>query len=332
MKLLKIIFVIIVLLITMITSNRYKNKHKLKYKLKNKDRPKKHKTRLITPGLDYEDEAMSDRDRDENGKYIKEQEEPEKSYEEKEEALNIDHRDHDFANIEDTSVHMTDWLTISSPTFRNQKKFPILETLEDGQQEISVHVPTFQRLNFFNFKLLPEEQRPPRKNIFHHPKNITLLRNNEELLKQEYFERKKDFFWFWFRASGRYMYYSSNPKILNQLGTFNLKNIAMARGVVSNVKCFEFQEKVSGSLYRVCALNEKTKLKWLCWLQDYIKAENKDGKCSHGAAKLPEYTEKEIIQPLMLIPRPSRSCNERWNYAQNGRDWECKCADGNIKF
>ena len=88
MKLLKIIFVIIVLLITMITSNRYKNKHKLKYKLKNKDRPKKHKTRLITPGLDYEDEAMSDRVRDENGKYIKEQEEPEKSYEEKEEALN----------------------------------------------------------------------------------------------------------------------------------------------------------------------------------------------------------------------------------------------------
>jgi carbonic anhydrase len=31
---------------------------------------------------------------------------------------------------------------------------------------------------------------------------------------------------------------------------------------------------------------------------------------------------------MILIPRPSRHCNEKWNYQKLGNDWECECAEG----
>ena len=31
---------------------------------------------------------------------------------------------------------------------------------------------------------------------------------------------------------------------------------------------------------------------------------------------------------MVLIPRPSRQCNEKWNYQNFGADWECECAEG----
>lgn len=35
-----------------------------------------------------------------------------------------------------------------------------------------------------------------------------------------------------------------------------------------------------------------------------------------------------MIQPYILIPLPSKRCNERWNYQQKGHDWECDCVEG----
>lgn len=31
---------------------------------------------------------------------------------------------------------------------------------------------------------------------------------------------------------------------------------------------------------------------------------------------------------MVLIPRASRHCNEKWNYQKYGADWECECAEG----
>lgn len=39
--------------------------------------------------------------------------------------------------------------------------------------------------------------------------------------------------------------------------------------------------------------------------------------------------EKQIVRkPVILIPLPSKSCNENWNYDDHGANWECKCAEG----
>ncbi len=36
----------------------------------------------------------------------------------------------------------------------------------------------------------------------------------------------------------------------------------------------------------------------------------------------------EIINPIIIIPRPSPYCNEKWNYKNFGDDWECDCKEG----
>lgn len=39
-------------------------------------------------------------------------------------------------------------------------------------------------------------------------------------------------------------------------------------------------------------------------------------------------TVTNITQPLIIIPTSTPQCNEKWNYAQKGEDWECQCAEG----
>jgi carbonic anhydrase len=36
----------------------------------------------------------------------------------------------------------------------------------------------------------------------------------------------------------------------------------------------------------------------------------------------------EITQPIVIIPLPSKVCNQDYNWKKNGRDWECECAEG----
>ncbi len=233
-------------------------------------------------------------------------------------------------------IVLQDWLTISSPSFRNQKKFPILKTQEDGLQEVGITQSSFQRINFFNFALLPEKYRPPQLNIFHKKKlKAKLTPQQEELLKKkrtkiENDDSKKDFFWFWFRTSYRYTYYSSNPTMLNQLGSINLRNLNFARNVPKSQYCFELGE-LTGDVYRICAINTPTKAKWLCFYQRYLKSKNIDVLCGGGAGKLQKFKERTIVQPVMLIPLPSKKCNEKWTYLKHGRDWECKCIEGKFK-
>ena len=83
-------------------------------------------------------------------------------------------------------------------------------------------------------------------------------------------------------------------------------------------------------MYNICAIDEKTEVKWLCFIQKSIKASNLDLRCPGADKKTRglKYREKVIIQPLMLIPTPSKTCNDKWNYHENGRDWECKCKEG----
>jgi len=208
----------------------------------------------------------------------------------------------------DIEVKLMDWLTISSQDFRNQKKFPVIVTQEDGQQEISVARDHFQRLNFYNFKLLPKELQPPQVNIFE--KNS-----------------KKDYFWFWFRASDRYMYYSATPQTLNQLGAFSLATIRAPIEIATSKYCFDVEER-SGSVFRICGINKETKAKWFCHIQRVKKISPLHAMCGGGMDK-PNYVQKTIIQPVLLIPTPSKTCNEKWSFQNNGKDWDCTCKDGN---
>jgi hypothetical protein len=224
-----------------------------------------------------------------------------------------------------TEVSLSDWLTISSPSFKNQKKFPIL-AVEEEQYDISTMTPNFQRLNFFNFSLLPQSKRPPHVNIFSQTKNdeISNLKNSDS-------ESKREYFWFWFRASNKYVYYSSNPTYINQLGTFDIQKIGMVRGLPGNSQyCFEISD-ANNDVYKLCALTREVQRKWLCFIQKAKKLKSLDPICNGGTAEITQKVkEKTIIQPLMIIPLPSKNCNDDWNYDKRGKNWECKCSEGNI--
>jgi hypothetical protein len=38
-----------------------------------------------------------------------------------------------------------------------------------------------------------------------------------------------------------------------------------------------------------------------------------------------------IEQPIIIIPIPSPTCNEKWSYLNHGSDWECSCKEGKIQ-
>ena len=53
-----------------------------------------------------------------------------------------------------------------------------------------------------------------------------------------------------------------------------------------------------------------------------------DDLCLHKVANEPTVIERTITQPIILIPLPSRMCNENWDYVRHGVNWECECAEG----
>jgi len=36
----------------------------------------------------------------------------------------------------------------------------------------------------------------------------------------------------------------------------------------------------------------------------------------------------EFARNILYSIRPSKSCNENWEYTLKGEDWECKCSEG----
>jgi len=49
----------------------------------------------------------------------------------------------------------------------------------------------------------------------------------------------------------------------------------------------------------------------------------------NGEEEDPVVEIKETVnQPIILIPLPSPFCNYKFNYKENGDDWNCKCEEG----
>ena len=71
------------------------------------------------------------------------------------------------------------------------------------------------------------------------------------------------------------------------------------------------------------------KIKWYCYLQKAAKINPLDRICGVDSNFL-NFVTKTVIQPILIIPQPSRECNVKWDYRSHGKDWECKCNDGKL--
>jgi carbonic anhydrase len=191
------------------------------------------------------------------------------------------------------------WVAISSTSFRNKRKFPPI-VLPDGK-EVMIKVDTeYFRLNdLFIEDKKTDPSSPP-------------------------WER-----FFYFRLSGAHIYYSMTKNDVNIVGTVALDNLnKISKDEDSTRFCFWIDE-AERSEWKLCTQTYEERLKWMCAINKLIQVV--DGECTQGykaVSKLATVIEEKRVTPIILIPLPSKPCNDGWDYTQKGSDWECICKEG----
>jgi len=195
---------------------------------------------------------------------------------------------------------LEDWLMISSPLFQDLKVFPLV-TLPSGIKA-KIHVDSNKfRLNDAFFPASGD--KPPSSREF------------------------------WFRLSGLNIYYSVSQKDINILGAISIKTITNAildktQIYIGNnaTYCFTVWDTDFHD-WRVCSYKEDVAQKWVCAIKKLLGETPPECLTNKNATKV-EVVEKKITQPIIIIPLPSKFCNEDWNYQKEGKDWECDCKEG----
>lgn len=202
------------------------------------------------------------------------------------------------------------WLKVSSKIFRNTNKYPPIRI--PGKRIHSILIDS----NDFRLNDLYKEGS---KSIPHH----------------------RDF---WFRLSGRLLYYSNTKEDINVLDSIYIKNIKTVLSLSNyskNANCFKIKDKRQQQ-FRICAHSIEDKVKWVCKIQEILilpkeiacgGTVNPTDIVNNQSGKELEFLKQNFVtenvnQPLIIIPQPSRNCNENWDYTNKGNDWECQCSEG----
>ena len=207
-------------------------------------------------------------------------------------------------NLNDPNVQLQDWLSISSIAFINPSKYPTLK-LQNG--------------NDARLKFGTEQDRMNEK--------YSVSKGQGSVHEYN----------FWFKIRGGYIYYFATKEDINVLGSILVKSAenSQSQNKHSSLNvtdsCFDVYD-FSNDRYTICAMNDETKLTWLCSLQSFLKMDNKYYLCGDTKANVKVDNStievKKITQPVIIIPLSSRKCNDKANYLNKGKDWECTCAEG----
>jgi carbonic anhydrase len=201
-----------------------------------------------------------------------------------------------------TQEVLGDWLNISSPIFTSTMKFPPVILPDNKEVRIKVDSEYF-RLNDA-FASGSGDDKPPSERAF------------------------------WFRLSGSHLYYSMTKSDINIMGALAVEDIVSTKENTNdpdNGLCFTVRDTEEHQ-WKICAESELIRLKWICAINKNL------GRTYFGCEKTLEtqalvnltktVIEEKDIQPIILIPLPSKKCNHQWSYSNHGADWECTCSDG----
>jgi carbonic anhydrase len=197
------------------------------------------------------------------------------------------------------------WLKISSALFRLQSLFPPIRIIDSKGRESTVIV-----------KVDKDE-----------------FRINENLVSSQNSElEERDFF---FKLTNDYLYYSVDEKDINVLHTIPLSIIAKIEDwkvelneFGKELYSFVIIEETTKFSFRIATYNKAEMFKIYCSLSSILNINKLE--CNGNLPLIEKSTviKEEIVQNTILIPIPSRTCNENWNYQNKGDDWECSCKDG----
>jgi carbonic anhydrase len=195
-----------------------------------------------------------------------------------------------------TNMLIEDWFMISSPNFKSEF-FPEIKI---NEKEIS--------------KIITDENNFRINNAF------SLLSGKNKPMTNKYF---------WFRLSGLNLYYSVSPCDQNILGSISKENMNPPSEINKendngkNIYCFTINDNLL-QIWKICNNNEDLIKLTICTINKVLKI--KSSFCKKQKYK--NIPKNIAIQPMIIIPKPSRNCNEGWNYLKKGEDWECDCKEG----
>ena len=212
----------------------------------------------------------------------------------------ISKTNHDVPNYYkfNDSETFEDWFMISSSEFLNEKKFPLIK-LSNGQTIGIKHDENNFRINLASN--CNDSEKPA---------------NCRE---------------FYFRLNKQHLYYSSTKTDINILGSIDIFSVKSLEKTIydeyqKELYCYIITDK-NHSEWKICSCNKEKVVKFYCILKFFL-GDYTDSICIKENSNNCKKVEKKIIQPIIIIPLPSRQCNEGWNYLNKGNDWECQCSEG----
>jgi carbonic anhydrase len=200
-----------------------------------------------------------------------------------------------------TTLILSDWFMISSPIFADTKRFPPVQVSPKETVTIKTDMQ-FYRINEAYDKYLgePDDKGPSNK-------------------------------FFWFRLSGLNIYYSlskTDINILDAISVTKISGVTATEQTMYNANmtyCFSVIDTDHNS-WKMCALTKEISKTWVCTIKKILRVD--DPMCEPEGPPQPAVIERNITQPIIIIPTPSPFCNENWNYQRNGADWNCDCEEG----
>lgn len=143
---------------------------------------------------------------------------------------------------------------------------------------------------------------------------------------------------FYFRMSDERILYTTDATDINFLQIFYFRDYNKVEEKPikflpdrTSISCFDMIQKMTKFRYSFCSKDRKENLKFMCaigkklnvLLDSCIKDDPKENGIENNTV-----IKKTIIDATIVIPQPSKNCNEKWNYDNHGDDWECLCKQG----
>jgi carbonic anhydrase len=216
-----------------------------------------------------------------------------------------DNEDIKFLSLYEQNLNYTytGWQAISSELFKNEVLFPkvrVLHQLGKYKEEGIFYSSNFTRINY---------------------------KKNSNRTRYE----------FLFRMTNDFLAYTTDETDINYLQVFYIENIINVVELPilvlidhTELSCFNIVERETKFQYKICSSNREENLKLMCTLGKRLNIHL--DSCIYPEGDIIEtktIINQTIIDATIVIPLPSKECNDKWNYGNHGDDWECLCKTGN---
>jgi carbonic anhydrase len=196
-----------------------------------------------------------------------------------------------------SAVNVEDWLSITSPLFNDPIKFPELNLPDGTSTSIKTDKDHFRINNAYDAQ----------KNDDDHPKSATE---------------------FYFRLTDNLIYYTVTKSDINTMGQMDFSSIVNAEETLDAIPCFKIDDKGSSG-WKLCSHDKAIVTKWVCAIKKKLNIMDTLCNINPYANVIPSNVlQEKHINPIILIPIPSKECNEGWTYGKHGCDWNCTCEEG----